>query len=666
MKSIPTIQTSPRAKRVAGSLWVVALFLLLLPATAEAANAASPASGGPGSLADRNSATRPPASDRLQGKGRSPTDDFVLTVKTDNPGGSGPTQFTIPTYSGETYNYNVDCDNDGDDDITAAAGSVTCDYPAPGTYTLRIKDNTGASAGFPRVYFVESTDAQKLLSIDQWGTGKWTSMADAFAGCANVAGQPADAPDLSLVTDMSYMFFNAAAFNAPIGGWDTSHVTNMSGMFYGAAAFNADISGWDTSAVTNMSYMFFNAAAFNPGFGAGIGAWDTASVTDMGGMFNSAAAFNQDIGGWNTAAVTNMSSMFADCAAFDQDIGGWDTSAVTNMSGMFFMALSFNQPIGDWDTSAVTNMGHMFYSAIAFNQPIGGWNTSHVTNMHGMLAAAAFNQPIGGWDTSAVTDMWAMFANAAAFNQPIGGWDTAAVTQMDYMFYHAPAFDQDLGGWNVAALTHADSMFFGAGLSTANYDALLVGWGAQPVQWGVPFHGGGSVYCKSEAIRAHLIADHGWSITDAGLDCSAYDDFVLTVQTDNPGGSGPTQFTIPTYPGESYNYNVDCDDDGDDDITAAAADATCDYPMPGIYTLHIIDNTGLGTGFPRVYFNDQGDSLKLLSVDQWGAGKWTSMAHAFQGCANLNGTASDAPDLSAVTDLSYWTLAKIDQESRLT
>jgi hypothetical protein len=41
-----------------------------------------------------------------------PADDFVITVKTDYAGTSGSTQFTIPTYPGKTYNYNVDCDND--------------------------------------------------------------------------------------------------------------------------------------------------------------------------------------------------------------------------------------------------------------------------------------------------------------------------------------------------------------------------------------------------------------------------------------------------------------------------------------------------------------------------------------------------------------------------
>ena len=98
-------------------------------------------------------------------------DDFVITVKTDNPGTSTNTQFTIPTFGGG-YDYNVDCNDDGTDEATGQTGNYTCDYAAPGIYTIRIKDNTGARTGFPRIYFNNGGDAQKLINIEQWGTGK--------------------------------------------------------------------------------------------------------------------------------------------------------------------------------------------------------------------------------------------------------------------------------------------------------------------------------------------------------------------------------------------------------------------------------------------------------------------------------------------------------------
>ncbi|MBE9547873.1 MAG: hypothetical protein IMF09_00585 [Proteobacteria bacterium] len=86
------------------------------------------------------------------------------------------------------------------------------------------------------------------------------------------------------------------------------------------------------------------------------------------------------------------------------------------------------------------------------------------------------------------------------------------------------------------------------------------------------------------------------------------DGFIITVKTyraPSQTGEKSTQFTIPTT-GSGYNYNVDCNYDGVNEFTAQTGDVTCDYSGlggKGIYTIRIIDNTGLGTGFPRIYFN---------------------------------------------------------------
>ena len=497
-----------------------------------------------------------------------PADDFVITVQTEypNPGIPIDTQFTIPTYSEETYNFNVDCDDDGVNEIVGATGDYTCNYAEHGTYTIRIIDNSGTGTGFPRIFFQNSDDNLKMLTIEQWGTGQWTSMAGAFSGCSYLAGQAVDNPDLSNVEDMSHMFQgaftfnqdigewnisninnmnsmlkNASSFNQHIGGWDTSNVTDMSSMFEGASAFNQEISGWDTSNVTSMTLMFTRASSFNQD----ISGWDTSKVTDMEGMFSGAQSFNQNIGGWITSNVTNMRFMFYDAITFNQDISGWDTSNVTSMTSMFDGASVFNQDIGDWetgnvidmgrmfvnanifnqdisswDTSNVTNMSQMFSNANAFNQPIGTWNTGSVTNMEYMFNSAdAFNQPIGGWNTSNVTNIYGMFRGAESFNQDIGGWDTSNVTWMAYMFEGAIAFNQNLGGWDVSSLTWAEEMFFDVTLSTANYDALLIGWDAQDLQPDVIFSGGNSTYCDGENARQNMIDLDGWTITDGGRYC---------------------------------------------------------------------------------------------------------------------------------------------------
>lgn len=287
------------------------------------------------------------------------SDDFVITVKTDNPGASGDTQFVIGTVSGETYNYNVDCDDDGTNETTGETGNYTCDYSGAGagTYTIRIKDNTeGAGTGFPQPNFDQ--DAEKLLTIEQWGTGKWTSMNRAFSGCSNLTVQALDSPDLSGVTDMSSMFEGASAFNQPIESWVTTNVTNMAGIFLDAESFNQPIENWDTSNVTNMSNMFGGASAFNQPLNSGN--WNTTNVETMSYMFEGAEAFDQPIGNWNTAKVTDMSGMFSATGTFNQDVGSWDTTNVTDMSYMFSGDTNFNQNLSNWNVEKVTNANAMF------------------------------------------------------------------------------------------------------------------------------------------------------------------------------------------------------------------------------------------------------------------------------------------------------------------
>ncbi|WP_430967357.1 BspA family leucine-rich repeat surface protein [Spongiimicrobium sp. 2-473A-2-J] len=658
---------------------------------------------------------------------------MVSTWKTDNPGVSSPNQITIPTFSGASYYYTVDW-GDGSSD-TGITGDITHTYDMPGTYTITI------SGDFPRIFFNGAGDAEKLVSVDEWGDISWSSMERAFMGCSNLDIVAIDSPDLSgttdmdlmffgcsslignasfnswnvsnitsmaslfnnasqfnqdlsnwnvsAVTDMGNMFFGAAAFNKPIGSWNVSSlvqagamfrtatafnqdlsawnvgsVTNMGSMFRSASSFNQDISTWNVSAVTDMSGMFLGAAAFNQA----IGSWDVSSVVDMNNMFSAATVFNRDIGAWNTTSVQNMSNMFRSATAFNQNIGNWDVSAVTNMSNMFQLASLFNQDIGAWDVSSVTDMGSMFAVAPNFNQDIGGWNVSNVTRMASMFNNAdSFNQDLGSWDVSNVLDMAAMFAScpfnqdigswnvsqvinmsnmfreAASFDQNIGGWNVSNVTNMSAMFSLAVSFDQDLGGWDVSSVTNMGEMFLNVTLSLENYDALLNGWNSlASLQSNVVFDGGNSQYCLGEVARQNIINTYGWTITDGGLNCP-FVPLVTTWKTDNPGASGPNQITIPTFAGEGYDYAVDWGDGSLD--TNIMGSITHTYGTAGTYTVSISGD------FPRIYFNGGGDAEKILAVDQWGEISWSSMEGAFQGCSNLDITATDLPDLSGINSM---------------
>jgi len=57
-----------------------------------------------------------------------PADDYMITVKTDNPGVSNNNEFTIPITRTSGNGYNVDCNNDGIDEATGITGNsdYTC------------------------------------------------------------------------------------------------------------------------------------------------------------------------------------------------------------------------------------------------------------------------------------------------------------------------------------------------------------------------------------------------------------------------------------------------------------------------------------------------------------------------------------------------------------
>ena len=142
-----------------------------------------------------------------------PVDDFVTTWKTDNPGTSNSTSITIPT-TGGGYNYDVDWDNNGTFDELDLSGDVTHDFGVAGAYTIRIQ------GAFPRIFFNFAGDREKILSIDQWGAGIWTSMESAFSGTSNLSIPASDTPDFSAVTAMNRMFSGASSANPDTSAWD--------------------------------------------------------------------------------------------------------------------------------------------------------------------------------------------------------------------------------------------------------------------------------------------------------------------------------------------------------------------------------------------------------------------------------------------------------------
>ncbi len=593
-----------------------------------------------------------------------PADAFVTTWQTTEPGET----ITIPTARGVDYDFTIDWGNGHVERVTGTHPQPSHRYPRPGTHTIAIRGN------FPQIdlFALNSNDAQRLRSIEQWGAIAWQSMLFAFSGATNLVLNAADAPDLSGVSSLQGMFHNARNLDSDLNHWDVSGVTDMDRLFAGASRFNGNISGWDVSA-----------------------------VTDMSSMFEDAERFNGDLSRWNTSRVTSTRRMFREAKAFNGDLSRWDVSAVTDMEGMFFMAESFSSDLSRWNVANVTNMRTLFYFAPAFNSDLSRWDVSNVTNMESMFAgAAAFNSEIGGWDLASVEQIDAMFRDATSFNADISGWDVSRVTGMHTLFGGAHAFDQDLSGWDVSNVNDMASMFNGSGLSPAHYDRILVGWAQQPLQAGVTLGATRVAYCNGELIRNHIITEYNWTIHDEGRAAGCPDGsgpIALEAIRTAPSPGAPSQraragsegapfittwrvtaedrqLRIPTAPETRYDFTIDWGDGTVEQISGVDPNPTHTYTSAGTYTVTINGD------FPRIYLNVTGhfdarraNAKKLLTIEQWGDIRWSSMEGAFAGAEKLTVRASDTPDLSRVTstermfrgarqfnaDVSQWDISNV-------
>ncbi|TCI93216.1 BspA family leucine-rich repeat surface protein [Tenacibaculum sp. M341] len=375
---------------------------------------------------------------------------FITTWQTTTDNES----ITIPTIGGG-YNYTIRWDDSNIDE--RVTGSATFTYKEPGIHTIKI------GGQFPRIYFNNKGNKDKMLSIEQWGSIQWETFTGAFYGCSNLILNTLDVPDLSRVSDMSFMFAFTKKLNSGLSKWNVENVTNMSNMFLFSEGFNADISDWNVVNVENMSTMFRGAVSFN----RDLSKWGdkVAKVTDMSSMFYGAKEFNENISNWNVSRVIDMSFMFSGAEKFNIDISDWNVVNVENMSAMFQSASSFSVDISEWQVNKVTDMSFMFSGTEEFNADLSKWKDKlgKVTTMKGMFQSTKkFNADISEWDVNNVTDMSVMFSRAEVFNADISRWNVSRVVDMGTMFQSTKKFNADISEWDVSKVKNMSVMFSGA------------------------------------------------------------------------------------------------------------------------------------------------------------------------------------------------------------
>jgi surface protein len=288
------------------------------------------------------------------------------------------------------------------------------------------------------------------------------------------------------------------------GGGDRRKITN--------------VSNWGTLNITT-SQAFFNCTNM------ACTATDapTFTSTDLSYTFFGCSSFNSPVNHWDIGGATNISQFFGNASVFNQDLDNWDVSLVTNMSNMFSGASAFNGSLYGWVLNAsVTALSAFLQNSSFNNSSLNGWNVSNVQRFNGMFRNTPFNQDISNWNMSSATRVDQMFFDVTAFNQNIGGWVLSNCTNMGYLLFNCDAFDQDISGWDINQVsTFTSFMQSATGLSTANYDALLIAWDAQgAMSYSGTVNFGGSTYTlggAAETARTSLISKWGGIIDGGGV-----------------------------------------------------------------------------------------------------------------------------------------------------
>ena len=176
--------------------------------------------------------------------------------------------------------------------------------------------------------------------------------------------------------------------------------------------------------------------------------------------------------------------------------GNGDGLTLKNINGGYFMGASNMTCIAtDSPTISATNFQQVFRDASSI--------VSGVKN----------------WDVSGVTNLIFAFYQANDFNEDLSNWDVSNVTNFRYCFERCFDLDQSFASWDMSSATDVGRMFKSTTMSTANYDATLIGWASQSLNSGLSIDFGSARYTAggdAETARNTLINTYGWTIVDGG------------------------------------------------------------------------------------------------------------------------------------------------------
>ena len=181
--------------------------------------------------------------------------------------------------------------------------------------------------------------------------------------------------DVSAVTRLSYLVqYTPSSFPSQYGklaaltgieDWDTGKVTSMADMLAAAACLQSvDLSRWDTSACESFAAMLYCANYATSLTSVGdLSAWDTSKCKTFAQMFGGCKrlTYAGDLSQWDTSSATSLCAMFMKSGFYALDLSTWDTRKVTNVAYLFHgIAQLQSADLSGWDLQSCTDCTNAF------------------------------------------------------------------------------------------------------------------------------------------------------------------------------------------------------------------------------------------------------------------------------------------------------------------
>jgi hypothetical protein len=242
---------------------------------------------------------------------------FIMTIDTTKAGSASDT-FILRCGNIGTYNATIEWGDGSTSTITTFNDTdLTHVYSVGGVYQIKI------SGSLPWIYYQNSGDVKKLISINQWGILPFTSFDRSFSGCSNLDILATDVPDFSVIKAMGGAFSNCTSLtNFPFAGADFSNVIewNQSGLsaFYNCTSLTSiDMTGMLMN--TTNSYTFTNQfqSCTNLTSVIGFNTLNFSKCTNIGDTFRSSGLTSIDMSGMDFSSCTSFIRLFFSCTNLD-------------------------------------------------------------------------------------------------------------------------------------------------------------------------------------------------------------------------------------------------------------------------------------------------------------------------------------------------------------